>query len=549
MTDRAAAWVVLGGALLFFLPGFADPYQGPRLLLPAVGAALMLIQKRSGDTLLALPATAFLGAACLSAVFGADGWYSVFGSYMFPADSLIAYWVYFAVLLAAARSSLTVDDVCSVVARASIPMSVYAVFQRFFHDPLAPTGLEMFSGRVVSTQGGPVFLGACLAVSAVCAAHLCRRTGERAAWAALALCAAAMWFNQTRGAWLAAAAGAAVMLPRRWAMTAIAAAVVGAAPRLLSAKSDIARAEVWQVAVRVAQDHPFLGYGPGNFLMAFRKYVGWDYVQIMESATVVQAHAHNELLHVLATMGLLGVAALLLLGLCLLWSAWWRGRLDVLKAMLACYAVLAAFNPVAAPVYIVLAAAFGAATRVELGPARRGWFSSAACAAAALAVGNWCWANWHFAQGARAHNAGDAYRAAVEFNRAAQIHPWESIYTCRQVDSMYSLLPAAAPGQAKNMAGAGLEIARRATRVHPRDSYAHELFGKTIIVAHQLGLPVEPSAALGEFVLAQELAPTFELLMWRRRAVARHLGDQQELARVEADLAALRAALAGRRRG
>lgn len=526
------------GALVLWLPFLADPYMAPRLLLVALAAAVALVVKSDRRSSLELPAMAFLAAVVLSAFLGQDWRYSIIGSYQFGMDSILSVVCYCAVLAAASRGGKDAGKVASMVAAWSIPVSLYGIFQRFFKDPLI--WQDLHSGtRVASTQGGPIFLGAVLAIASLCALHAALR-GDRLARLALALALPALWFTQTRGAMLAFGVGA-VFLWRPLALAAIPALVL--MPRFLnSSLSDRARIEVWKVAADVFAAHPLTGHGNGTFYIAFRKFVGLGLVDAIGNASYVQSHAHNDVLHVLATMGLVGVAAYAFLAWSALRVALEHPEKKLLLALLACYAVLSSFNPVTTSAFVLLALVFGAASSAPAPAAERRVLPALASLVVALSVGRLCLADYHYARAAAAK--GDAALSAMEFQEAARLNPWEMFYACRQVDSLMSLIPRMpGVGDRRALALAGRQLAATAVERHPNDSYAHELYGKQILIAHMAGYrDVEPKTALDAFNRAQELAPTFELLMLRRLNAARVMGELEQVKYATRDLADLQAA-------
>lgn len=531
--------LIVFGAMVFWLPMIADPYMTPRLLLVAVGAALLLIAKSDKGTSLEKPALVMLVAAAVSAFYGHDRIYSIIGSYQYGMDSLLSIVCYVAVLIAAARSGDGVDDVAKKITIASIPVSLYGIFQRFFTDPLIWQDLHGGS-RAASTQGGPIFLGAVMAIAVLCAAHTARK-GDRLGSIALALALPCLWFTQTRGAVLATGVGMVFMF--RWLALATIPVILMVPRWYNSGLSDATRIEVWKVAVRTFESTPLTGYGTGNFYLAFRRYTDWTLVDVANSATYVQSHAHNDYLHVLATMGVLGLAAYVFLGYSTIRVAWNHTEKKFLMSILAAYAVLSAFNPVTTSAFVLLALIFGAASsNVKLTTERR-VLPALASMVVAICVGRLTVADYHYAQAGVHKN--DIARSAMEFQRAAQLNPWEIFYSCRQVDSLMKLIPYMPLENRRPLALAGRQLAQAAVIRHPHDSYAHELYGKQILIAYMAGYrDIEPVVALGAFKRAQKLAPTFEVLMWRRRDAAKVLGDWDEVGYADKDINDLRAAVA-----
>jgi O-antigen ligase len=73
--------------------------------------------------------------------------------------------------------------------------------------------------------------------------------------------------------------------------------------RMPSGVLRMPRPVLWETALRIWRDHPWLGIGPDNFRHTYGTYLGlaaWD----------TRVHANNTYLEVLVGMGLLGVAAL-----------------------------------------------------------------------------------------------------------------------------------------------------------------------------------------------------------------------------------------------
>lgn len=160
----------------------------------------------------------------------------------------------------------------------------------------------------------------------------------------LALCGAAFLLNQTRGAFLAAAAGFAAIVPfnptlRRWLPRAILTglALMIAWELLPTGRSWISRIYehglsaagnpqfnrlvFWKVAWGMFLDNPWLGVGPGHYQTAYA-----NYFQGQLAGQWVWGSAHNLYLHQLAERGVLGLSALLAVLSALSWRAYRRAR-------------------------------------------------------------------------------------------------------------------------------------------------------------------------------------------------------------------------------
>jgi O-antigen ligase len=160
----------------------------------------------------------------------------------------------------------------------------------------------------------------------LCAAACCASRSpllRRASAAALAPLGAALLLNQSRSAWLGAAAGVATLAlrgPRRLAIalicvSALAVAVhPGLRQRALSPlgqeedTSLLARAAMRRTGERMISESPWVGTGPGGVPAAYARLQSADY-----PLPVVQ-HLHSNTLHLAAERGMPAVA---------LWAAFW----------------------------------------------------------------------------------------------------------------------------------------------------------------------------------------------------------------------------------
>ena len=72
------------------------------------------------------------------------------------------------------------------------------------------------------------------------------------------------------------------------------------------------RLHIWIPALKIIKDYPILGTGVDTFKAIFPKYEGLDFAYI-DGTNVSSRTAHNELLNIAATMGLIGLAIYLLI--------------------------------------------------------------------------------------------------------------------------------------------------------------------------------------------------------------------------------------------
>jgi O-antigen ligase/tetratricopeptide (TPR) repeat protein len=114
--------------------------------------------------------------------------------------------------------------------------------------------------------------------------------------------------------------------------------------RLANLDDALSRRHIWNAGLAIFRDHPLLGTGPDTFQLAFGLKRTAAYWQVEWNAT--PARAHNEFIHVLATQGLVGAAAVLLglVGLAAAgWRAWGRAPAEARPLVLAVLAGATAF--------------------------------------------------------------------------------------------------------------------------------------------------------------------------------------------------------------
>jgi len=539
---RGWLYAVAGAALCLMLPGSTDPYIGPKTA--ALGALALALLLRPADyaSSARVPVLAAFGAWLAVASASSSPAYTGVGTWLASFDGFTAVAVYLGLFLGAARLGRDEDDVAVVVCWAAVPMLAYALLQRHLlnADPLLPS--ELPAGRIIATQGSPVYLGAVLALVGVCAVWVMLTHHRRLPGAvAAALTLPAIHFTQTRGAILGVAAGLFVLLPRRARWVCLAAGAAGAAlhPRVGAGLADAARWEVWRIAWAMFLEAPLVGHGPGTFAAAFRQFVTPEFVALNKSAMVSQAHAHGNVLHVLATTGLVGLAAWGLLA----WTAWRlaAGR-PLLRALGAAYLAVGAFNPVPTAATALLCLAFGAASAR---PARAGrpWAVAAAVAAALVLAVRVAVGDWYYAAGVRGLKAHDSLPAAEGFHAAATWNPWEPQVVARQIDSLL-LLTARMPEPEDRLKALGWSLghARRLAARQPNDSGAREIYGRSLMMTGA------PERAMAEYRRAAALAPTFPPVWKRILGLAQRAGDAETAREAAARLVELDA-WAGKYRG
>lgn len=315
-------------------------------LLVAVLGFVLLQRKRLGVPLL-VPALCFLGVFALSALLSKDAWHSLVGD---RHDGLLTLGVGVLLFYATARcldSWVRVRVFLVAVATTATIISAYGISQKFGLDPVSGWDIPWPDGalRAFSTLGNPLQLASylTLAMGATVALYfLSDVRWEKALWVAvLALIGACWLYARARGAML----GVGVALPillwlshRRMGMVRpllvplgvlvvamLVATMVVASPTLGSpggernsqekSLSVLVRLQIWRDTVPMILERPLIGHGPDNFAAPFEKYEGEDLKEALLNPATGKPDtvdkAHNELLQITATTGLLGLAGYL----------------------------------------------------------------------------------------------------------------------------------------------------------------------------------------------------------------------------------------------
>src|SRR5262245_46602122 len=303
LVPRAA----LAGSILIFLPGLLEQFEAPKAALVRVLGIAALAwfafawtkRPRPRWTALDLVLAAWLTVELISTLASASPLLSVFGDTK-QREGLLTSLGLAGVYLATqgaepkeARGTLALGLTAAAIA------AVYAALQALGLDPTAWAHIATYDRagpfmRPFGTLGHPNVLGVITAAAAAASAALAFGA-ERRRWlwgtlAALFLAVTAVTLS--RGAWLGALAGVGVAtflaLRARGLATSRAALWLGGAaavllailwiagfgPTLLQRLAEVlhpesgsarSRLEIWRIAVRAWQAHPWLGVGPDAF--------------------------------------------------------------------------------------------------------------------------------------------------------------------------------------------------------------------------------------------------------------------------------------------
>ena len=367
-----------------------------------------------------------------------------------------------------------------------------------FYALLQFCDLEPFSriprvpwGRVFSTMGNPLYMGAYLMMGTLLAAGWTLKASlrEKALPAALTIfLLLAMSLSQSRSAWMGLAGG--------WALLAVlyfklrqnrknlalslgfpllaALALAFFSPSIRNRLASIpqenlrsARVTGWAGGIRIALNHPLFGTGPDTFVQSFRKYKDLAYYKAAGGA-VTHAHAHNDLIQWAATTGLPGLGLYLWIVLAfarLGFSVVKRSSEPILDAAILSSLLglwiqnLFNFTTVSTAVTaaILLGALLsGQGGTYEIGFPPSAWLRKGLfCALIAALLFGACWAVRPFradlAYKSGLSAGGDRLRAAFYFEKAVRLNPWVSDYR-RTLSNLYrDMAKSTGTGEEKRM--------------------------------------------------------------------------------------------------
>jgi O-antigen ligase/tetratricopeptide (TPR) repeat protein len=326
--------------------------------IAATGAAARIVERgadwrialrqRAHEMLLdpiAVAVIAYVISAGASTVASISPRTSLFGAHENFAG-LVTVLAYAVIFFATRRALESARQVERLLLLSIVPASVtatYALLQIARVDPVQWTRTSEAGSlvRPLATLGHPNLLAAYLVMVAPLLAHGTLRAVRERRWPSGGIFAVvgllsliAIAASVSRGAWLALACtllsllvGWFVIGNRRPAVTTLAVcvtAVIAAvavavmlpdgfarvssmAERVYRLFDSASRLHIWRASLGIFADHPWLGSGLDTFQLAFASQRTPEYW--LEEWNASPARAHNEALHILATQGLVGVAA------------------------------------------------------------------------------------------------------------------------------------------------------------------------------------------------------------------------------------------------
>lgn len=569
---HAARWglaLAAAGVLLAASPSVASYYAPPKLVFLALGAAwawACILRRPEAsfrpDTPLDLPLAALGLVLLLSAAASEDPAVSVIGSY-----SMYAY----GLLPLGLCAALFYGTVCSEQGLQPAPalrFCLWAGLASASYGLLQKAGVELVwglpsalaYGRITSLQGNPTFLGSCLLMLLPVALHfvLDRKGTDRSlGGVAFVLISTAVVLTLSRAAWLGAAAGCTsylVWTGRIKARGFILGSVLLVCGLAVVAKfrpvahSDSMRLRLWESALQIFRQDPWLGSGPDTFQSALGRAMTDGYLRT-HGRNVSQNNAHNDLLQVLTTTGLAGLLAYLgvLLGVAraarqALSDPARRAAAAALAGALIGLFIQAKFN--AAPLASLSLASVFAGLLVRPGkeplPRTASVAATLFCLVALGIAGRLYWAD-RAQMTAIAHaNAGRNQQALDGYRRSSRLNPAETSYQLARTRLLINLAKTVSePAVRLRFLEEAVAAARSSTAWRPASVTAQQSLGVSLTLLSVSAGPDSLAEAEQAFDRALKLDRGLPGLLENRIKVARLRKDETKAKELEASLAAL----------
>jgi O-antigen ligase/tetratricopeptide (TPR) repeat protein len=534
-----------------------------------------------------------LGSAILSSATSLSPHMSFWGAPESYAGLLtvFAVTVLFFATRALCRTSAQTRRLLAAPVAASVMVSFYAGLQVAGADPIGwdRASLSPFGSyvRPFATLGHPNFLAAYLVMTLPLTALFAQDAARHRRWIVLAVLtfsglpsALAIVTSLSRGAWLAAVAVSAMLLVgrggtgwRRLVPAGVGGFIVLVIAGLLAVAgrshwhgfldrvehvADLgARVHLWRAGWQMFMDHPLFGCGLDTFALAFepRRTVAYSLTEWNTTPT----RAHNEAIHILATQGLLGAAAVVLLSFGLIRACLRSGprNTEDRRLLLVLVAVVVGFyfqdlvsftvaacgtlfitvaallsrmgesEPLPEParqfvpgggrrLLIIRVAQVGIGTAALIGAVQwvaRPLAASCACQAADQALG------------------ADPHAAIRYLQRAVALDPGQTMYWVRLGTTYQAAAKGPrSPGERQRLLLLGRDALQRALALLPNSAGPHTSAGRLLAELAREGL-AEPSQAFAEFDTALALEPNNALIYVEASNAAVALG-RLDLARV-----------------
>lgn len=292
-----SAALIIFGSYLAISPGI-DIFGLPKMLCICLGTVLV---PWKSSTQLRTPFLLLIGAALVS-VMASDtpiqGLLGHQGSATYGVLGMVVAWMAYEAGCGYGK------DASKMVLRAAGLCAIIALAQCCAGSPV-----PLLNHRAYGTAGSPPFLGVMLALALPLAYKFNNLEGVISSL----IIVGGIIASGSRAGIIGALAGILWMItPIRYRLCALLAPAAIAVLATLRAQGDTLRLSIWPIAYRAFKEHPWLGVGPdcfGDSLMRMRDST-WP-----ANPEHVADNAHNLVLHVLSTTGILGAIAWINLGL------------------------------------------------------------------------------------------------------------------------------------------------------------------------------------------------------------------------------------------
>jgi O-antigen ligase len=313
-------------ALSFLLLAAALPWTvAPMSIALVLCAALtILLWQLPGGTRwvrtpVDLPALAWIAALAIASLFAVDpahSWPRVFKGCLLLLVPVSAYH---------ARDERLARRAVAVLLVSAGVAAIFALTRFLLQGPEFPNRVRGAVGHPLTYGGQAMLLG----TVAFALAIRCKGRWRVGAWVALAAILPALAGTYTRSAWIGSIAALAVILPftrARWllALAGGLAALAFVLPGAYRARAfsildpqnpwNRERVHMWEAGLRMLRDHPWTGVGLQDLHSLYERYKS-------PGAIEPAGHLHSVYVHVAATMGIVGLAALVFLAAGLLRTA------------------------------------------------------------------------------------------------------------------------------------------------------------------------------------------------------------------------------------
>lgn len=556
---RALPWLgcffVVVVAPLLHVASLEEGWIIPKIVVLSFGALLLWIE-RSRQALLGRTAIfktdldgailAFWIVLILSSLGSIDRPISLMGQYRGPFHGLLAMAIYTLIFYGvSSNEEITPGFLIDMLLAAGSLVCCIAISQ---------IGSPLDGGRVWGTFGAPIFLGSFLALILPLAWARAREDGGMG-FLTVMLAVVTIVAAKARGAALSSAAG--VLVYELMIGNIVEVVIMGGTGvafllcwHPIRASSDLSRLEIYKAAVIAWAHHPLLGGGPDTFALLFRRYAPERMNAVVSGDAWIQMSAHNDVLQVLSTMGLLGLAAygafVTKLYLTLRRSVGSNARM-ILAAFVSVF-IVAKFNPLHISVIAACAALAGSMTFNGQARAWR-WPAYGVAFAAYLVLSlsrQQAKAEYLVSYGNQLNRENKVFAASDMFHAAALANPLEMYYVDREMRQLWAVSGGVDHGDMKRVAAAAITTLDQAVRLHPNDPVAHDL---RALALKDLSIGFADNTikqSQVEMERAVTLAPTFKAYTRDAMNIAREMGDRPSEARHRAVLDRLIALEAGR---